>query len=492
MRKISMSYIVLCVVTVLVGFPSWAVTFEHKTPHQMKMFDNAVDGFVERLKLIDSAQHHIYLEYFMYSTHQTTEIMTRKLVEKARQGVEVRLLVDAGPAMELNNFYTAYLKRHGIKVKYFNRGPKYNIFRLLHRDHRKILSVDGRTAMVGSRNVANEYFASDPEYDFLDRDVVVTGPVVKDIEANMTDYWNNSISVEAYNPPPRPSYFKKEQLAMSPKMADSYDDYVAHQKYLISKWDYWDNKAKNFIDTPKDFKELEKKYYQLAATIHHNVYTCPHVIYATNAAGLNRHSPELPTFLRSMVKQAKEEVILETPYFIAKRRERALFQELVDKKVEVMLLTNSLRSTDLWYVAAVFDHQIHLFTAGGAKAFIYLGNPLKDEVDMVDAESDKKVIWGIHAKSFVIDRRISIIGSYNLDPHSKNYNNELVLACLDNPQMAQDLSKSIHKRIHQAVKLDVGGKPVQGANKLWRNTPASKKKWYHLLLFPAQIFDFLL
>ena len=110
-------------------------------------------------KLIESAQKSIELEFFIYEIDTASRLITQALARKAQEGVRVRLLVDfALPVFKLAPRYIQTLEKAGVEVRYYNTAGFERFFAAQHRTHRKLLVVDRQHAIIGGRNIADEYF----------------------------------------------------------------------------------------------------------------------------------------------------------------------------------------------------------------------------------------------------------------------------------------------------------------------------------------------
>ena len=178
----------------------------HSTaPHLLTHYDQGAASFQRRLELIASARTSIALEFFIYDVDDASRLITQALIKKAREGVQVRILVDfSAPVFQLKPAYARLLGEAGVKVRYYNTSALYRLVSIQHRSHRKLLIVDGETVMTGGRNIANEYFDLSDRYDFLDSDLEISGPIVKTVLESFDVYWNSRLATEPV-PDPRPN-----------------------------------------------------------------------------------------------------------------------------------------------------------------------------------------------------------------------------------------------------------------------------------------------
>src|SRR3954464_8793626 len=170
----------------------------HSTaPHSITHFDQGAASFQRRLELIASAKSSIALEFFIYDVDEASRLLTQALIRKAREGVQVRILVDfSAPVFQLKPAYARLLGEAGVKVRYYNTSAVYRLLSTQHRSHRKLLIIDEATVLTGGRNVANDYFDLSDHYNFLDSDLEVTGPIVKTVLQSFDVYWNSPLAAE--------------------------------------------------------------------------------------------------------------------------------------------------------------------------------------------------------------------------------------------------------------------------------------------------------
>ncbi|MGI6107150.1 MAG: cardiolipin synthase [Lachnospiraceae bacterium] len=151
--------------------------------------NQALDAQVEAAR---KASRFIFMEYYAIEDKESFHRILEVLVEKAAEGVEVRIFYDdLGSSGFINTDFIDKMRRLGIRCRVFNpMGPIVNVF-LNNRDHRKIMIVDGETAFTGGYNLANEYFnITHPYGRWKDSGVQVTGEAVKNFTAMFLEMWN--------------------------------------------------------------------------------------------------------------------------------------------------------------------------------------------------------------------------------------------------------------------------------------------------------------
>ncbi len=160
--------------------------------NEVRVLRNGTECFPALEEALRAAKHHIHLEYYIFDPDQTGMHFRDLLVEKARAGVQVRLLVDAIGSSALGPSFFKPLLDAGGEAAFFN---KVSIFRLVRplvnfRNHRKIVVVDGHTGFTGGLNIADEYAGLVPDAVVRDTHLRIAGPSVRALQALFLEDWN--------------------------------------------------------------------------------------------------------------------------------------------------------------------------------------------------------------------------------------------------------------------------------------------------------------
>ena len=161
-----------------------------------------------RVELAQRAVHSLDVQYYLIANDRTGRLIMRNLRDAALRGVRVRLLVDdlytiggdemfrglaAFPNAEVRVFNPFCCGRQSVATKFIASLTAFQ--RLNRRMHNKLFIADGVAAVMGGRNIADEYFARSPTSNFVDMDVLVVGGVMQRLRGIFDAYWN---SPEAY------------------------------------------------------------------------------------------------------------------------------------------------------------------------------------------------------------------------------------------------------------------------------------------------------
>jgi putative cardiolipin synthase len=453
------------------------------TPHKIRLLNSGLASLEERLQMIERAQKTIDIEYFIYNADKSGKIFTQALIKKAKEGVKIRMLLDTFMIKGLiTPFHIHELNKHGIDVKYFNNSAKLSLVKGMYRNHRKLLIVDGKEVLTGGRNIGDEYFDMREDYNFLDREILVEGAIVNKIEKSFDVFWNSEASVTLE----RPEMPNKDDFKYRDNEGNTSSNYE-------SDLYYWKKSYKTAIDfIGEEDQELYDKVRavgkkELAASYEG---TCNNITFASEYPILskkNRPHRILKKFLFDQVENAKEKVLFDSPYFIVDEESKKSLDVALNNKIDVQLLTNGLNSTDAIYVYDVFKSIVKEWIGKGLKAFTYKGD-LPNNYQILD-ESVSKARFGVHAKTFVFDNKDVVIGTYNFDPRSANYNSEMVIACNDNAELADEVTKDVELRMQDSFKLDTEEKVDETA---FYKVGFLKRIGYGILKIPSHIFDYLL
>ncbi len=435
-----------------------AIYAESMEPHKLKLIDSGILSLKERLNLIKNARKSIELEFFIYNIDTASRLVTQALLQKAKEGVEIRLLVDfSAPVFQLRPVYAQLMESGGIKIKYYNTTKLYNLFSVQHRSHRKLLIIDGEKALTGGRNIADDYFDLSHHYNFLDSDVLIQGPIVKNIQSSFDLYWNSDLAAD-------------------------------HKNFAESTTPEELGIALVYLKPQQEDFEIQNKMEELSQNHQLPEDTCLHTIFVTDFPGVGEsHRKIYPTLLK-LIAETKKEIYVESPYFVLRQEGYDVFKKLVHNKLKVKVLTNGLYSTDAYYVISPLWLNKNWISKIGLDLYLYQGDPLETNRLSV---FPTKTRWGIHAKRAVLDEKTALIGTYNIDPRSANLNSEVMLVCKDNPEFASRVLQSIQARIHQSS-LYMSEQKILDDEALMRNASFQQKLMTFLAVPIASTFDFIL
>ncbi|NQV53034.1 MAG: phospholipase D family protein [Flavobacteriales bacterium] len=386
------------------------------------------DGaMVIRAWLCEYAEKTIDLQYFIFSTDNVGLIACDYLVRAADRGVKVRILVDdimvdasledvlimdAHPNIEVNIYNPGVNLGKNLVEK---AGKFASDFRGANqRMHNKTFTVDGKVVITGGRNVADEYFDYNHDFNFRDRDVLLIGGIVEDVSTSFEGFWNHRLSVPV------------AQLSDEPKPVATETTYDRLHAYACDPSNFWPQVRERIEHLPEAIDRIKTSG---------DIVWLNDIRFIADTAGKNSGDQGLEgggvttDALIALVQQATSSIEIQTPYLITTDRSRALFKSVIDRGVRVRILTNSLASTDNVQAFGAYQSEREALLATGVEIY-ELRPDAQVRKDIMTGELQKELdhqpIFGLHAKGMVIDGHTTVIGTFNLDPRSANLNTECI------------------------------------------------------------------
>lgn len=401
------------------------------------VLEDGAGSMVTRAWLTEYAEKTIDIQYFIFSTDNIGLIAIDYLVRAADRGVKIRILVDDIMVdAELRDVLMVELHEN-IEIKIYNPGVNLgkSVFSKIksmatdfrginQRMHNKTFIVDGNVVVTGGRNIADEYFDFDHEYNFRDRDILLMGKDTDQVSASFEEFWNSELSI--------PTYELADNKDVEKLDAKRYE--TLHQ-YACNPANFWPQVRERIKRLPTAFKELQESG---------KIVWLDSVAFISDDPGKNDGSSGLggggksTDALISLVKSAKETIDIQSPYLVTTELGRGLFKEAVDRGVKVRILTNSMASTDNMEAFSGYQRDREELLATGVRIFEFRPDAEERYAIMTSALQEKlefTPIFGLHAKSMVVDGQITVIGTFNLDPRSANLNTECVVV-VDSKEIA--------------------------------------------------------
>ena len=186
----------------------------------LKLLKSGEEKFIDLFQEIEKAKHHIHLEYFNFRNDSIANALFEILERKAKEGVEVRAMYDAfgnsSNNQPLKKKHIKSIREKGIEIVEFDPIKFPWINHVFHRDHRKIVVIDGRIGYTGGMNIADYYIEGLPKIgEWRDMHIRITGNAVSHLQDIFLTMWNKStkqdISGEAYYPFCTDSTFTEHQ-----------------------------------------------------------------------------------------------------------------------------------------------------------------------------------------------------------------------------------------------------------------------------------------
>lgn len=358
---------------------------------KVRIIESPNEAAQARIDLIQQAKKSIDAQYYIVGKDYFTFAGLSLLRDASRRGCNVRLIID-GRSNMLPHSVQAELQREHVQVKLYHPIALKMLAVAFHRMHDKGLTVDGKYMIRGGRNAEGDYFGY-WKRNYVDRDVYVEGKAVTDSTAYFDRLWNSKEVA-----PLRVNDHNGRLADEGRKILDDAHDKLAHQKSLRLNSDA-DWSARSRSVAPVDF-------------LHDPV-------------GRKNIEFGIAQALRQELMRTHDSIVIETPYLIPTKEFFADLQQLRARGVKkIEIVTNSAATSD--------DVLVDLAYERAKPKLLALG------VDLWELEGTDT----LHAKSAVIDNRLALIGSFNMDPRSQLLNTETAVAIHDRA-IAQQLRHNI-------------------------------------------------
>ncbi len=280
--------------------------------------------------------------------------------------------------------------------------------------HNKSFIVDGRVSITGGRNIANEYYGFDREFNFRDRDVLMMGGEARSVQNSFEQFWYSPYSVPV------------SELVKLRDDIKVHLDVEALKQYACNPEDFYPSVRERINQVPEFYQRLKQQKQLL---------WLDKVEYLSDFPGKNTDtkgwygSGHTTDKIRKLIREAQHSVVIHTPYLVTKSRTKKLYKQLIERGVKVSILTNSLASTDNIEAFSGYHRDRERLLNIGIELYEFRPDAaIREQVMMEEimAEEPEMPVFSLHSKSIVIDDKIAIIGTHNLDPRSDNLNTEAI------------------------------------------------------------------
>jgi putative cardiolipin synthase len=409
--------------------------------NRIALLKNGDASFAARVQLLEGAQRSIRIQALIFWGDESGVHIAEILKRKKAEGIDVRVIVDAAANLGLQTQWMYFdLKQHGIEVQGYESlylewinevpipflSPARDPEAPNHRYHEKMWIVDGETdraaAVVGGLNIANAYFRvdpSDPDHFWRDQDVIVKGSIVADM---VTAFDRNF------------DHFRKIKESRG---ALNTDHYWQATREFLEKF----GKMTVPYTTRSDLVERVKSMARMK----------PELNYVNARSRFFHNRPRLgETYIQQaylkLLENAKQEIIICNAYFIPSADFIDAVRNAVNRRVRVIILTNSAETNDLPELTMVgrsyyktilsINEDAGIKNSGGSVQIWEWYGWRYDQAQQTEGT--------IHAKYAVFDRRFALVGSYNLDPRSEKLNSETAVV-FESDVLSAELAEIFYK-----------------------------------------------
>jgi putative cardiolipin synthase len=385
---------------------------------------SGTDALASRVELIRRAEASIDAQYYIWHDDTSGVLLLEELRNAALRGVRVRLLLDDNGVPGLDATMATLNAQPNFEIRLFNpstiRRPKllgysFDFFRMNRRMHNKSLIVDGAVAIIGGRNIGDEYFDVQRDAFYIDMDALAAGKVVPETATVFDDYWNS------------PSVFALESI-------------VSSDGNLVT----FDQRVSEVMATPEAQRlmgDLQSSADKFARGEMPMEWTNVRVVADDPVKGQGSATSDqlMISRLGEILGQVETRLDLVSAYFVPGQRGTEYLTDLAAAGVDVRVLTNAMNTTDVLMVHSGYTRYRRALLEADVSLY-----ELKLRAQMsADANRQLKPFGlsgaSLHAKTFAVDGDRVFIGSFNFDPRSATLNCEMGFL-IESPTLAGQVS----------------------------------------------------
>ncbi|MEO7852050.1 MAG: phospholipase D family protein, partial [Rubrivivax sp.] len=424
-----------------------------------------------RLELVQRAERTLDVQYYQIHNDRTGRYLLRALRDAAARGVRVRLLMDdlytagedplllglnATPNLEIRLFNPFPAGRNGLLSRFAASAHEFS--RVNRRMHNKLFIADGVMAVVGGRNIADEYFMGSEGANFVDLDTFVIGGILPRLASIFDEYWNSPriyplavIVPTEQSPQALQADFERmtaaDDLPLTRRTALPAE---AGGGVLIEVIGSTGGTPKPQAPPPNDVLG----YGPIAAELNAGKVGLIWANARAYADSPDKSIGRVSTYgvvpiddvdsvrynVIELIRRARKDVVITSPYLIPGPQGIETFKAAVGQyNVKFTLVTNSLAATDEPVVHSGYRRYRPQMLGLGME--LYELSPVRVSRSLRLGRFSSS-IGRLHAKSAVVDGEQVFIGSMNFDPRSDQHNTEMGLF-IDSPALAQQVLKLV-------------------------------------------------
>jgi cardiolipin synthase C len=409
-----------------------------------------------RLTLIRQASDSIDVQTFLIGNDATGHEVLRALRDASRRGVRIRLLLDDMHTQGMTDLLLGLAAHPNVELRLYNPFPAgrdgwlgkawslaTDFERLNRRMHNKLFIADGRVAIVGGRNLADEYFMRSASGNFIDLDLLCLGSVVEELGRHFDEFWNSAFAypIESLVDNGLDLGRRRENFDILVRQSQGQGQPASPLRdlglmprsgrpgLLTGSTGMTVADASVFFDSPD------------------------------KTAGLQRSGDALP--VAALLAAAEQQVLLITPYFLPSKEGLSRLAAARARGVDVQVLTNSYADSDEPLVSLAYGRYRPQLLQLGIRLFEMSSDRLKDDDRLRRMLGDSA--GSLHAKLAFVDEQTLLVGSLNLDPRSARTNTELALV-IRSPELTRQVLGELQSArtigVHE-VRLAADGRTLE-------------------------------
>lgn len=471
-----------------------------KSDSGFRLLDSVDAAYASRLALIEGAQRTLDLQYYAVHADSSTEQLLERVRAAAQRGVRVRILLDDFNTVGADAQVLRLAFEKNIELRLFNpiAGSRSSLLgriftslkdldRVQKRMHNKLFIADNAWGIAGGRNLGDAYFGRGEDSNFVDLDILAAGRIVRDMSASFDAYWNNDL---AY---PVQTLLDKEDLdkLRAPRAAapgDASRQAAASTPAAVSPT----HTASVLPDVTATAVQGDARRPMPLDRV--SLTWAPSALMVDKPGKVGPGDDEadagdtLVDGLLALMGQARQDLLIISPYFVPGEQMMKLFADLRARKVRIRVLTNSLASNDAPAAHAGYAryrkkllamgieiHEMRSDQQGSAGGFgSGVGTRAGAGSGSGAAPGGSKSGTSrasLHSKAVIIDGRLAVIGSMNLDLRSQLKNSEVALV-IRSAALSQQATQLIENSFaHGSYLLQ-----LNDGNLVWRAPPGADFK----------------
>ena len=384
---------------------------------------DGLDAYAARAVITQHATRSLDLQYYLWHDDLIGHLVARELYAAAERGVRVRLLLDDMNGHDKDALMMALDQHPNIEIRLYNpfrnRDGLWRLvemvqrfFSINHRMHNKAWIADGRVAVVGGRNIGEEYFSARPDVNFRDLDLLVAGPAAGQASTIFDEFWNSETAV----PIAALAFHTPAQLRLLMRESENEARLEAAQPYL--------RKVASSPSARAFFVEPARLHWSDGVGI------------VSDPAMKHRSDDRahwLVTRLVEELRHTRQKALLISPYFVPGTEGTDGFVSMVQRGAHVSVVTNSLAANDVAAVHSGYMHYRLPLLRGGVHLYELKAHGIVDGGGLFGSSGAS-----LHTKAFLLDDTRGFVGSFNLDPRSAYLNTEMGVM-FDDPVLGAQL-----------------------------------------------------
>lgn len=440
------------------------ITFTQEIPgeERIRCIDDNEEALLWRLRMIGTAKKSIVLSTFDLRADDSGTDLLAALNHAAQKGVKIQLLID-GIYQQLflngSREFQALAALEDVQVGVYNPVTPGNLLRLNYRMHDKYLIIDGEMYLLGGRN-SNDIFLGDKTTGInVDRDILVydtskgQGKSLQELETYFQQIWDEECVAGKNKEKPEDSEENSDMqiLTGTDKASESERDEKLSGKY-----------EKEYQSLKERYNSLQKKYPDMDTynswekdTMAVNKITLIH-----NGTQAAPKTPQVLQAIHYLSKDARQ-ITIQTPYVICNRYMYEVLDE-ISSHAKLRIVLNAVeKGSNPWGCTDYLNQKKKILSTGA------------DVYELMNEHA-------VHTKAVLIDDRLSVVGSYNLDIRSTYLDTELMLV-IDSRELNQQIQDTEDIYYEKSKEVLSNGQETEGTQYKEKVLDWKKKIFYGVL-----------